>query len=231
VEAAAAQAGRLNGDSGPHPRTRRRGLTRREEAFQRLSRAGGPWLRRRMVFVQGGHPVREHGGGYAMSKLAIAAAMISVGICSFVAPSSQAAILSPMSSEVRAVLSAVEADADQPILARFRGGGARVGAASRTRVAAGRRGVAGSRTTIAGGYRGGTASRTRVAAGPRGVAASRTTVVKGPRGNVAAKRTTVVGGRGAVAASVPLLTDDSQIGANLRVCADEKDRAAFDQPS
>jgi hypothetical protein len=25
--------------------------------------------------------------------------------------------------------------------------------------------------------------------------------------------------------SVPLLTDDSQIGANLRVCADEKDRA------
>jgi hypothetical protein len=26
-------------------------------------------------------------------------------------------------------------------------------------------------------------------------------------------------------ASVPLLTDDSQIGANLRVCADEKNRA------
>jgi hypothetical protein len=31
--------------------------------------------------------------------------------------------------------------------------------------------------------------------------------------------------------SVPLLTDDSQIGANLRVCADEKDRADFDQRS
>ena len=30
-------------------------------------------------------------------------------------------------------------------------------------------------------------------------------------------------------ASVPLLTDDSQIGANLRVCADEKDRADFDR--
>jgi hypothetical protein len=30
-------------------------------------------------------------------------------------------------------------------------------------------------------------------------------------------------------ASVPLLTEDSQIGANLRVCADEKDRADFDQ--
>ncbi|MCI0363487.1 MAG: hypothetical protein L0219_06360, partial [Phycisphaerales bacterium] len=29
-------------------------------------------------------------------------------------------------------------------------------------------------------------------------------------------------------ASVPSLTDDSQIGANLRVCADEKDRADFD---
>jgi hypothetical protein len=28
-----------------------------------------------------------------------------------------------------------------------------------------------------------------------------------------------------------LLTDDSQIGANLRVCADEKDRADFDQRS
>jgi hypothetical protein len=27
--------------------------------------------------------------------------------------------------------------------------------------------------------------------------------------------------------SVPLLTDDSQIGANLRVCADEEDRADF----
>jgi hypothetical protein len=31
------------------------------------------------------------------------------------------------------------------------------------------------------------------------------------------------------ATSVPLLTDDSQIGANLRVCADEEDRADFDQ--
>ena len=30
-------------------------------------------------------------------------------------------------------------------------------------------------------------------------------------------------------ASVPLLTDDSQIGANLRVCADEEDRADFDR--
>jgi hypothetical protein len=107
-----------------------------------------------------------------MSKLAITAALISVTICSFVAPSSQAAFQSPMSSEVRAVLSAVEADNEQPILARARGGGARVGAASRT----------------------------RVAAGHRGVAASRTTVVKGPRGNVAAKRTTAVGGRGGVAA-------------------------------
>ena len=29
--------------------------------------------------------------------------------------------------------------------------------------------------------------------------------------------------------SVPLLTDDSQIGANLRVCADEENRADFDQ--
>jgi hypothetical protein len=28
-----------------------------------------------------------------------------------------------------------------------------------------------------------------------------------------------------------LLTDDSQIGANLRVCADEEDRADFDQRS
>jgi hypothetical protein len=122
-----------------------------------------------------------------MSKLAIAAAMISFGICGFVAPSSQAAIPSPMSPEVRAVLSAIEPDTEQPILARIRGGGARVGAASRTRVAAGSRGV-------------GAASRTRVAAGPRGGAASRTTVVKGPRGNVAARRTTVVGGRGGVAA-------------------------------
>jgi hypothetical protein len=33
------------------------------------------------------------------------------------------------------------------------------------------------------------------------------------------------------ATSVPLLTDDSQIGANLRVCADEEDRADFDQRS
>ena len=33
------------------------------------------------------------------------------------------------------------------------------------------------------------------------------------------------------ASSVPLLTKDSQIGANLRVCADEKDRADFDQRS
>jgi hypothetical protein len=39
-----------------------------------------------------------------MSKLAFAAAMISFGICSFVTPSSQAAIPSPMSSEVRDVL-------------------------------------------------------------------------------------------------------------------------------
>jgi hypothetical protein len=30
-------------------------------------------------------------------------------------------------------------------------------------------------------------------------------------------------------ASVPLLTDDSQIGANLRFCADEENRANFDQ--
>ena len=30
-------------------------------------------------------------------------------------------------------------------------------------------------------------------------------------------------------ASVPLLTDDSQIGANLRVCADGEDRADIDQ--
>jgi hypothetical protein len=33
----------------------------------------------------------------------------------------------------------------------------------------------------------------------------------------------------AINASVPLLTDDSQIGANLRVCADEENRADFDQ--
>ena len=32
-------------------------------------------------------------------------------------------------------------------------------------------------------------------------------------------------------ASVPLLTDDLQIGANLRVCADEEDRADIDQHS
>ena len=32
-----------------------------------------------------------------------------------------------------------------------------------------------------------------------------------------------------VVASVPLLTDDSQIGANLRICADEEDRADFDR--
>jgi hypothetical protein len=108
-----------------------------------------------------------------MCKLTITAAMISASIGSFVATSGQAAIPSPMSSEVRAILSAIEPDAEQPILARVRGGGARAGAASRT----------------------------RAVAGPRGVAASRTTVVKGPRGNVAAKRTTVVGGRGAVAAS------------------------------
>ena len=31
------------------------------------------------------------------------------------------------------------------------------------------------------------------------------------------------------AASVPLLTDDSQIGANLRVCGDEENRADWDQ--
>jgi hypothetical protein len=30
-------------------------------------------------------------------------------------------------------------------------------------------------------------------------------------------------------ASVPLLTDDSQIGANVRVCADEENRADLDQ--
>ena len=35
----------------------------------------------------------------------------------------------------------------------------------------------------------------------------------------------------AVQTSVLTLTDDSQIGANLRVCADEKDRADFDQRS
>jgi hypothetical protein len=107
-----------------------------------------------------------------MPNLSIAAIILAAGICVLTAPSSQAAILSPMSSEVRDVLSAIEADTEQPILARVRGGGARVGAASRT----------------------------RVAVGPRGGAASRTTVVKGPRGNVAARRTTVVGGRGGVAA-------------------------------
>jgi hypothetical protein len=117
----------------------------------------------------------------------MAAVMISVGIGSFIAPTSQAATPSPMSSGVRAVLSAVEPDTEQPILVRLRGGGFRAGAASRSRVAAGRRGFA--------------ASRTAVVKGPRGnVAAKRTTVVKGPRGNVAAKRTTALGGRGVVAA-------------------------------
>jgi hypothetical protein len=29
--------------------------------------------------------------------------------------------------------------------------------------------------------------------------------------------------------SVPSLTNDSQVGAHVRVCADEKDRADFDQ--
>jgi hypothetical protein len=33
------------------------------------------------------------------------------------------------------------------------------------------------------------------------------------------------------AASVLSLTQDSQIGANLRICADEEDRADFDQHS
>jgi acyl-CoA hydrolase len=32
-----------------------------------------------------------------------------------------------------------------------------------------------------------------------------------------------------VRTSVPLLTDDSQIGANLQVCADEENRADWDQ--
>jgi hypothetical protein len=107
-----------------------------------------------------------------MSKLAIAAAIISVVTCSLVAQSSQAAVSSPMSSQVRAALSAVEVGTDQPILARFRGGGARV--------AVGHRGVA--------------ASRTRVAVGHRGVVARRTTAVRGPRGNVAVRRTTVAAG-------------------------------------
>ena len=35
----------------------------------------------------------------------------------------------------------------------------------------------------------------------------------------------------AASSSVPLLTDDSQIGANLQVCADEEDRADIDQHS
>jgi putative ABC transport system substrate-binding protein len=39
------------------------------------------------------------------------------------------------------------------------------------------------------------------------------------------------GGLMSYVASVPLLTDDSQIGANLRVCADEEDQAHFDQRS
>ena len=34
---------------------------------------------------------------------------------------------------------------------------------------------------------------------------------------------------GSGAASVPLLTEDSQTGADLRVCADEKDRTDIDQ--
>jgi hypothetical protein len=111
-----------------------------------------------------------------MSKLAIAAVMISISIGNFVAPTTQAAIPSPMSSEVRAVLSAIEPDTEQPILARVRGGGFRAGG---TRVAAVHRGFA--------------ASRTGIVQGPRGnVAARRTTVVKGPRGNVAARRVAVV---------------------------------------
>jgi hypothetical protein len=111
-----------------------------------------------------------------MSRLAVAAAMISVVVCGLVAPSSQAAVSSPMSSDVRSALSAAEGGTEQPILARFR-----AGAASRTRVAVGHRGVA--------------ASRTRVAVGHRGAVASRTTAVRGPRGNVAVRRTTVaVGG-------------------------------------
>jgi hypothetical protein len=36
-------------------------------------------------------------------------------------------------------------------------------------------------------------------------------------------------GASAVATSVPLLTDDSQIGANLQVCADEENRVDWDQ--
>jgi hypothetical protein len=39
----------------------------------------------------------------------------------------------------------------------------------------------------------------------------------------------LVTGASVVLASVLSLTDDSQIGANLRVCADEEDRADFDQ--
>jgi hypothetical protein len=109
-----------------------------------------------------------------MRNPTITAVMISISIGSFFAPPSQAAIPSPMSSEVRGVLSAMEADTEQPILARVRGGG---------------------------GFRAGAASRTRVVAGPRGGAVSRTAVVKGPRGNVAARRTTVVKGpRGNVGA-------------------------------
>jgi hypothetical protein len=114
-----------------------------------------------------------------MRKLTMTAVMISISIGSFFAPPSQATIPSPMSSEVRGVLSAMEADTEQPILARLRGGGFRAGAASRTRVA--------------GGHRGFGATRTAVVKGPRGnVAARRTTVVKGPRGNVAARRVAVV---------------------------------------
>jgi hypothetical protein len=36
-------------------------------------------------------------------------------------------------------------------------------------------------------------------------------------------------GSGDIASSVLSLTEDSQIGADLRVCADEEDRADFDQ--
>jgi hypothetical protein len=109
-----------------------------------------------------------------MRKLTITIAMISVSIGSFVAPPSQAAIPSPMTSETRAAISAMEPDNGQLIQVRVRGGG----------------------------FRGaGAASRTRAVAGPRGVAASRTTVVRGPRGNVAAKRTTVVAGRRGVVAA------------------------------
>jgi hypothetical protein len=114
-----------------------------------------------------------------MSKLTMTAIVVSAGICALGAPSSHATIMSPITSEVRDVLSAMEADDGlQPlVLARAvaRGG----------RVAVGPRG-------------GAVARRGAVAVGPRGVAATRTTVARGPRGNVAATRTTAVGGRGAV---------------------------------